>query len=77
MSHPYVGMWVTADGRIRHELLANGRYDEARNGRAHAYQRTFGDCRNKNSYLGGEALILNDSDAGGTMLHNRTPGALA
>lgn len=26
----YVGMWVTADGRIRHELLPGGRYDEAR-----------------------------------------------
>lgn len=28
--HPYVGMWVTEDGYIRHELLPNGRYDEAR-----------------------------------------------
>ncbi|ALN75240.1 hypothetical protein M673_21130 (plasmid) [Aureimonas sp. AU20] len=39
--HPYVGLWVTADGRIRHELLPNGRYDEARNGRAHAYQGRY------------------------------------
>ena len=29
-AHPYVGMWVTKDGYIRHELLSNGRYDEAR-----------------------------------------------
>lgn len=29
-SHPYVGMWVTADGYIRHNLLPNCRYDEAR-----------------------------------------------
>jgi hypothetical protein len=36
-THPYVGMWATADGRIRHELLPNGRYDEARNGRRSAY----------------------------------------
>ena len=35
--HPYVGMWVTADGRIRQELLPTGRYDEARGGRASAY----------------------------------------
>lgn len=28
--HPYIGMWVTEDGNIRHELLPNGRYDEAR-----------------------------------------------
>lgn len=37
-SHPYVGMWVTADGHIRHNLLPNGRYDEARGNRDSAYQ---------------------------------------
>ena len=36
-AHPYVGMWVTADGRIRQELLPNGRYDEARGSRQSAY----------------------------------------
>ncbi|MDN3271314.1 Atu4866 domain-containing protein [Streptomyces sp. MA15] len=35
--HPYVGMWVTADGRIRQELLPDGRYDEARGTRESAY----------------------------------------
>jgi hypothetical protein len=39
--HPYVGMWVTADGRIRHELLPNGRYDEARGARKSAYQGRY------------------------------------
>jgi hypothetical protein len=39
--HPYVGMWVTADGRIRHELLPNGRYDEARGDRESAYQGRY------------------------------------
>jgi hypothetical protein len=39
--HPYVGMWVTADGSIRHELRPDGRYDEARDGRAHAYQGRY------------------------------------
>ncbi len=37
----YIGMWVTKDGRIRHELLADGRYDEARNGRQSAYQGRY------------------------------------
>jgi hypothetical protein len=32
-----VGMWVTADGHIRQELLADGRYDEARGTRRSAY----------------------------------------
>lgn len=39
--HPYVGMWVTDDGRIRHELLPNGRYDEARGTRESAYQGRY------------------------------------
>lgn len=39
--HRYVGMWVTEDGRIRHELLANGRYDEARGRRESAYQGRY------------------------------------
>ena len=40
-SHPYVGMWVTADGHIRHNLLPNGRYDEARGNRESAYQGRY------------------------------------
>jgi hypothetical protein len=39
--HPYIGMWVTGDGRIRHELLANGRYDEARGERQSAYRGRY------------------------------------
>ncbi len=40
-NHPYVGMWVTPDGHIRHELLPNGRYDEARGSRKSAYQGRY------------------------------------
>jgi len=40
-AHPYVGMWVTADGNIRHELLASGRYVEARGTREKAYQGRY------------------------------------
>jgi hypothetical protein len=39
--HPYVGLWVTADGDIRHELLPNGRYVEARGQRARAYEGRY------------------------------------
>lgn len=38
---PYHGMWVTADGQIRQELLPTGRYDEARGTRASAYQGRY------------------------------------
>ena len=39
--HGYVGMWVTENGHIRHELLPNGRYDEARGNRKSAYQGRY------------------------------------
>jgi Agrobacterium tumefaciens protein Atu4866 len=39
--HNYVGMWVTDSGHIRHELLPNGRYDEARGNRKSAYQGRY------------------------------------
>jgi hypothetical protein len=41
IQHPYAGMWVTNDGHIRHELLPNGRYDEARGTRKSAYQGRY------------------------------------
>lgn len=40
-AHNYVGMWVTPDGHIRHELLPNGRYDEARGTRESAYRGRY------------------------------------
>jgi hypothetical protein len=39
--HPYVGMWTTSDGHIRHELLPDGRYDEARGGKESAYRGRY------------------------------------
>ena len=36
-----VGMWVTADGYIRQQLLPDGRYDEARGRKASAYQGRY------------------------------------
>lgn len=39
--HKYAGMWVTKDGYIRHELLPNGRYDEARGKKKSAYQGRY------------------------------------
>lgn len=40
-SNHYVGLWVTGDGHIRHELLPNGRYVEARGNRERAYQGRY------------------------------------
>ena len=37
----YVGIWQTADGYIRHELLPGGRYDEARGKISSAYRGSY------------------------------------
>ena len=39
--HPYAGMWVTDDGYVRHQLLPNNRYDEARGKRESAYRGRY------------------------------------
>ena len=39
--HPYAGMWITDDGLVRHELLPDGRYDEARGDRESAYRGRY------------------------------------
>jgi hypothetical protein len=39
--HPYAGMWVTEDNHVRHELLPNGRYVEARGTRERAYEGQY------------------------------------
>ncbi|MDP9796253.1 hypothetical protein J2S43_004765 [Catenuloplanes nepalensis] len=38
---PYLGMWVDTTGYIEQELTADGRYDETRAGRRHAYRGAF------------------------------------
>ncbi|WP_426295673.1 Atu4866 domain-containing protein [Dyadobacter endophyticus] len=40
-SKEYIGMWVTADGYIRHNLLPENRYDEARGKHESAYQGSY------------------------------------
>lgn len=40
-SHPHVGLWVTANRQVRHRLLPNGRYDEARGTRESAYRGRY------------------------------------
>lgn len=40
-NHAYVGLWVTRDGHVRHELLPNARYDEARGTRESAYRGRY------------------------------------
>ncbi|GAA1742375.1 Atu4866 domain-containing protein [Microbacterium paludicola] len=38
---PYVGMWIDQSDFLYQELTADGRYDETRGGRPHAFQGSF------------------------------------
>lgn len=49
---PYLGMWVDETGFIHQELTAEGRYDEARGGRPHAYEGSF--------WIEGDRIVYRD-----------------
>ena len=68
-SHPYVGMWVTSDGYIRHELLANGRYDEARGNRKSAYQGSYTVKGNHIEYVDDTGFTADGDFVDGVLYH--------
>lgn len=67
--HPYLGMWVTADGHIRHELLPNGRYDEARGGRRSAYQGRYAISGNRIDYVDDTGFTADGEFIDGVLHH--------
>lgn len=68
-AHPYVGMWVTADGYIRHELLPNGRYDEARGSRRSAYQGRYTVTGDHIDYVDDTGFTADGNFIGGVLHH--------
>ncbi len=67
--HPYVGMWVTKDGRIRQELLPNGRYDEARGSRKSAYQGRYVVTGNQIDYWDDTGFTADGTFVDGVLHH--------
>ncbi|MFC0531093.1 Atu4866 domain-containing protein [Phytohabitans kaempferiae] len=49
---PYLGMWIDETGFLHQELTADGRYDETRGGRPHAYQGAF--------WIDGDRIVYRD-----------------
>jgi hypothetical protein len=76
--HPYVGMWITADGVIRQELLPNGRYQEARGTRERAYEGRYEVTGNQIEYWDDTGFTADGYFAedvlyhGGMVMHRRT-----
>ncbi|UED88444.1 Atu4866 domain-containing protein [Streptomyces profundus] len=67
--HPYVGMWVTADGHIRQRLSADGRYDEARGERESAYTGSYRISGNRIVYRDDTGFTA-DGEFDGDVLHH-------
>lgn len=65
----YVGMWVTEDGYIRHELLPNNRYDEARGDRESAYQGRYEITGNHINYWDDTGFTADGEFRDGVLYH--------
>jgi hypothetical protein len=65
----YVGMWITADGVIRHELLPNGRYDEARGQRESAYQGSYELTGDHIDYIDDTGFVADGDFVDGVLHH--------
>lgn len=68
-SNLYVGMWVTEDGYIRHELLPNNRYDEARGDRESAYQGRYEITGNRINYWDDTGFTADGEFRDGVLYH--------
>lgn len=68
-SHPYTGMWVTEDGYVRHELLPNNRYDEARGNRPSAYQGRYEVTGNRIEYWDDTGFTADGEFVDGVLYH--------
>jgi hypothetical protein len=69
VGHDYVGMWVTTDGHIRHELLPNGRYDEARGSRKSAYRGRYTITGNHIDYVDDTGFTADGDFIDGVLHH--------
>ena len=75
----YVGLWVTQDGRVRHELLPNGRYNETRGTRESAFQGRYTIQGNHIDYVDDTGFTAGGHFRDGVLYHGgtvlyRTPG---
>lgn len=65
--HPYVGMWVTENDRVRLELLPTGRYDEAVGRRESAYQSNYTIDSNQIHFVDDSGFTVNDEFRDGAL----------
>lgn len=65
----YVGLWVTADGHVRHRLLPGGRYDEARGQRESAYRGRYVVTGEHIEYVDDTGFVADGEFRNGVLYH--------
>ncbi len=65
----FIGMWVTKDRNIRHNLLPNNRYDEARGNRESAYQGSYKVTANRIDYKDDTGFTADGEFRDGILYH--------
>lgn len=65
----YVGMWLTRDGYIRHELLPDGHYVEARGDQNNAYRGKYTLNGNHIDYVDDTGFTADGIIKDGTLHH--------
>lgn len=68
-THPYLGTWITDDGHVRHQLLAGGRYDEARGKKESAYRGRYEITGNHIEYLDDTGFTADGDFVDGVLYH--------
>lgn len=68
-SKEYIGMWIAENGHIRHELLSNNRYDEARGNRKSAYPRDYNVTGNHIDYKDDTGFTADGEFKNGILYH--------
>lgn len=70
MKHPYVGLWVAADGTIRHELQEDGRYRYAFAPGSPTFHGRYEICGNHINYWDDSGFVSGGSFTAGDELRN-------
>ena len=65
----YIGMWMTSDGQIRHELLPGDRYNEGRGKRNNAYQGNYKVTGNHIEYVDDTGFTADGDFKDGILYH--------
>lgn len=67
--HPYAGMWTSSNGKVRHELMPDGRYRETRRDRATPFEGRYTITGDHIDYADDIGFTADGEFVGGVLYH--------